>query len=77
LRQSISGSAQNVQRSKIGFPYGDLDDAIEVVKPIYNRGGSSATFDQLVDWMGHDNVNSGTFRVKIATARIFGFSIGR
>jgi hypothetical protein len=65
-------SGRSYERSKIVFPYGDLDDGIEVVKPIYNRGGSSATFDQLADWMNHDNVNSGAFRVKIASARIFG-----
>ncbi len=65
-------SGRGYERSKIVFPYGDLDDGIEVVKPIYNRGGHAASFDQLVAWMGHDNVASGTFRVKIAAARIFG-----
>ena len=65
-------SSRSYERSKIAFPYGDLEGAIEVVKPIYNRGGHAATFDQLADWMGHDNVNSGAFRVKIASARVFG-----
>ena len=65
-------SGRSYERSKIAFPYGDLDDALEVVKPIYNRGGHTASFHQLVDWMGHKDVNSGTFRVKVATARTFG-----
>lgn len=67
-------SKQTRERSKIAFPYGDLDGALEVVKAIYNHGGSAATLDQLVDWMNHDNVSSGAFRNKITGAKLFGLT---
>jgi hypothetical protein len=60
------------ERSTIEFPYGDLDDAVEVAKTVYRRGGNSCTADQLAAWLGHESVDSGTFRVKVSTARIFG-----
>jgi len=59
-------------RSKIDFPYGDLDDALAVTKAVFQNGGQRAGFDQLVSWMGHKTVDSGTFRFKITSARIFG-----
>jgi hypothetical protein len=62
------------ERSKIAFPYGDLDGALEVAKAIYNHGGNAATLDQLVDWMKHDNVTSGAFRNKIGAAKQFGLT---
>jgi hypothetical protein len=67
-------SKQTRERSKIAFPYGDLDGALEVVKAIYNHGGSAATLDQLVDWMKHENVSSGAFRNKITGAKMFGLT---
>jgi hypothetical protein len=62
------------ERTKIAFPYGDLDGALEVAKTIYNHGGNAATLDQLVDWMDHDNVTSGAFRNKIGAAKLFGLT---
>ena len=67
-------SGRGYERSKIVFPYGDLDDALSVAKAIYANGGTKADFDQLVDWMKHENTTSGAFRVKIAAARIFGLA---
>ena len=60
------------ERSKIGFPYGDLADAVEVAKTIFKHGGQRASLDQLAAWMKHESVDSGTFRVSILTARMFG-----
>ena len=69
-----SDESRGYERSKIVFPYGDLDDALSVAKAIYNNSGNEADFDQLADWMKHDNVNSGAFRIKVAAARIFGLA---
>ncbi|HKM99615.1 MAG TPA: hypothetical protein VJX23_03810 [Candidatus Binataceae bacterium] len=69
-----AASARGYERSKIVFPYGDLDDAVSVAKAIYNNSGAQADFDQLVEWMKHENVDSGAFRVKVAAARIFGLA---
>lgn len=63
--------ARQRSRSTIQFPYGDLNDAINVAETIYRRAGSSCRLEQLAPWMGHDSMDSGAFRLKIATARIF------
>lgn len=60
------------ERSTIEFPYLDMDTAIEVAKGVYQLGGSSCGWDQLAAHMGQP-VNSGGFRMKVMTARTFGF----
>lgn len=60
------------QRSTIGFPYMDLDDAIEVGRSIHsNVGQGECDDDQLSAWIGLSAKSSG-FRVQIYTARMFG-----
>ncbi len=61
--------------SSIQFPYGDLNDAVEVARAIYNHAGSSGgSWEQIAEWLGYANVSSGAFRNKVATARIFGLT---
>lgn len=60
------------QRSTIGFPYMDLDDAIDVARAIYgNVGQGDCDEDQLAAWLSLSPKSSG-FRVRLATARMFG-----
>lgn len=67
------GQAKSVrERSTIEFPYGDLNDAIDVAKKIGNSFGYHCTRDQLAAALGHDNVQSGAFQMKLATAKTFG-----
>jgi hypothetical protein len=60
------------ERSTISFPYGSQDDAVEVAKALWEHGGHQGTMEQLAAWMKHQSVDSGTFRVKLYSARIFG-----
>ena len=60
------------RRSTIKFPYGDLDDAVEIATAIHRKYGKSCTIDQLAAELGYDSVSNGTFRLKLATARLFG-----
>jgi hypothetical protein len=69
---SLQADSTRRERSKIGFPYGDLDDAIAVAKAIFEHGGQQGTLDQLAAWLKHDTVESGAFKIKILTARMFG-----
>ena len=66
--QATKGSRE---RSTIEFPYGDLNDAVEVAHAIHQNAGTSCSPDQLAAYMGQ-SVSSGAFRLKIATARTFG-----
>lgn len=59
------------ERSTIEFPYGDLSDAIEVAVAIHKNAGMSCDTDQLAAYMDQA-ATSGAFRLKVATARIFG-----
>lgn len=58
------------ERSTIVFPYQDLSDAIKIAANVHNLGGSSCQIDQLAAQLGH-TVTSGTFQLKLNTARIF------
>ena len=66
------GAEQRRARSTIQFPYGDLDDAVAVARVIHQNFGEQCGLDQLAPRMGHDNIQSGAFQGKIATARTFG-----
>ena len=58
------------EQSTIGFPYLDLDAAIEVARAIYNRSGlGSCDLDELAAEMGQ--TMSGAFRQKTGTAKTF------
>lgn len=65
-------AADTRERSTIAFPYGDLDEAVSVVRAIHrNVGAGTADLDQVAGWM-NQTVTSGAFRTKVNTARIMG-----
>jgi hypothetical protein len=60
------------QRSSIGFPYNNLDDAIEVAQAIHAHVGTGECDDpQLSAWMSLSPKSSG-FRMQLSAARMFG-----
>lgn len=60
------------QRSSIGFPYMDLDDALDVARAIQNNvGHGDCEEDQLAAWLKLSPKSSG-FRVRLYAARMFG-----
>ena len=65
------GQKRTRELSTIGFPYGDLEDAITVAASLLSAGGAPREPDQLASAMKH-TPSSGSFRQKIATARMFG-----
>src|ERR1017187_3864807 len=60
------------ERSTIVFPYQDLGDAIAVAKGVQAAGGTSCGLDALAAGLGHTSTTSGTFQLRLNTARIFG-----
>jgi hypothetical protein len=64
-----NGGTKNI-RSTIGFPYSHLGDAERVAAALHNRG-NTATMGEVAAELG-TTTNSGTFRTKISTARVFG-----
>jgi hypothetical protein len=59
------------EQSSIGFVYLDLDSAVAVAQAVLAAGGVPLSRDQLAGVMG-TTTNSGTFLMKVATARTFG-----
>src|ERR1700733_14555387 len=57
--------------SEIAFPYGDLDDGVEVARALHRRFGYNCESDQLAAEMGTEPKHS-RFRTQVASARIFG-----
>jgi len=74
--EALKGGQADVakrERSSIEFPYGDLNDAVEVAKAIHANAGLSCTTDQLAAYL-RQSATSGSFRLRTATARIFGLT---
>lgn len=66
-----ASSSASRERSRIGFPYTDLDEAVALADALYrNAGASSAEIHQLAAWMNQTQT-SGAFRTKLSAARMF------
>lgn len=60
------------QRSTIGFPYSDYDDALAVAAAIHgNAGHGTCSISQIAPWMNL-SLKSSSFRTQLAAARLFG-----
>lgn len=60
------------QKSKIAYPYYDLDQSIEVAQAVHGKGGGHCTKDQLADFLGYTTIKSGAYLTRIAAAKLFG-----
>ena len=60
------------ERSTIEFPYLDLDAAEEVARGVHQVGGTSCGWDQLAAHL-NQAATGGGFRMRVMTARTFGF----
>jgi hypothetical protein len=61
------------ERSSIEFPYGDLDDAVGIACAIQSNAGVSCSLSQLAAFVGSP-ISSGTFRLRVSNARIYGLT---
>jgi len=61
------------ERSTIEFPYGDLNDAVQVATTIHSRYGLECEPDQLAAELKQSS-KSGAFRLKTAASRTFGIT---
>ena len=61
------------ERSSIEFPYGDLEDAVGIARAIQTNAGTSCSLSQLAAFVGSP-ISSGTFRLRVSNARIYGLT---
>jgi hypothetical protein len=60
------------ERSKIEFPYSDLNAALELARTLLVKtGGAPCEDTQLASWM-NQTASGGTFRTRVYAARMFG-----
>lgn len=65
-----NGDGRRNIRSTIAFPYSGLADAEQIADALHRRG-DSATVDEIAAEL-NQTTSSGSFRTKMATARVFG-----
>lgn len=69
---SASAAVGN-ERSTVEFSYTDLDSAIDVVRGVYNAGGTACDSDQLAAQLALE-AKGGGFRLKVIGAKSFGLT---
>lgn len=67
----IAGEAERRERSRIQFPYEDLAASESIVKVVHDSYGGRATRDQVAAAL-NSTVTSGSFRLKVLAAQMFG-----
>src|SRR5438094_10108099 len=69
--QEAEGNGKR-ERSRIEWPYLDMDDAIEIAEGVHQLTGSSCQIDQLAAKL-NQAASGGAFRQRLTAARLFGF----
>lgn len=76
LSQSInvtqSAAKKVAVRSAVSYPYFDLTQSIELAKAIHEKGGGSCTPEQLIAFLNYKSIKSGTYQVRLSSAKQFG-----
>lgn len=68
---SAEGDKSRRERSKIDFPYSDLEAAVDLINTLQSRAGTACEVTQLASWM-NQSAAGGTFRSRVGAARLFG-----
>jgi len=61
-------ATKTATQAGLNAPYFDLDSSIKVADAIYNKGGGTASSDQLAAWLGYKSTRSGTFITRMSAA---------
>lgn len=71
LKPNEPDRAAERERSKIEFPYTDLENAMELIHGVHNAGGTACEFEQLAAAL-HLEAKGGGFRLRVNGAKTFG-----
>lgn len=69
----MDDAADKRERSTIQFPYSDLEDASRIPKAVHANADMQCALDQLAAYVKQP-ITSGTFRVRLSSAAIFGLT---
>lgn len=70
--QTPEPAQEKREKSKIQFAYLDLDDAVAIASGVHEAGGTSCPLDRLAGQLGV-KADTGSFRLRVSTAKLFGF----
>ena len=70
---TAEAASSKYERSKIEFAYDDLDDAVGIARAIQSNAGTSCSLSQLAAFV-NSPISSGTFRLRVSNARIYGLT---
>lgn len=72
FQQADQPARQGRVKAESRYPVYDLDSSIDVARAIRDRGGGTATQQQLASFLSYKSITSGAFITRIAAARLFG-----
>lgn len=67
-KKEVVKDAPTAGRSGIASPYFDLAASIAVAEAVYQKGGGTASPDQLAHWLGYKSTASGTYLTRVSAA---------
>ena len=70
--ESDGSDGKQRERSSVQFPYQDLSEAVAIAKGVHEFGGTTAQLSQLAAQV-NQSPNSSMFKLRVSTARMFGF----
>jgi hypothetical protein len=69
---SAAPKKQTRERSRIEFPYADLESTVELARMLHSKQGAArCELTQLAIWLGQ-TATGGTFRTRLSAAKLFG-----
>ena len=67
-KKEVVKDSPTTGRSGIASPYFDLAASIAVAEVIYQKGGGTASPDQVAHWLGYKSTASGTYLTRVSAA---------
>ena len=67
-----NSSRRSSGKSKVTFPYYNLNQSIKVAEMVWSLGGGSCTRDQMASFLNYSTTRSGAFLMRIYAAKMFG-----
>jgi hypothetical protein len=68
--EAVDEPKRTRERSKIEFPYADLESAAEIVRTLNSKSGTRCEINQLAIWL-NQSPTGGTFRSRLSAAKLF------
>lgn len=69
---TAANAATKSSRATVSYPYFDLESSVNVARAIHDKAGGACAADALAAHLGYKTTKSGTFQVRVSSAKQFG-----